>query len=346
MKNNSILIQNIYYMLAYAFQNLRRDDTEKMDGENFEHIEDLMAAVLLKGLTRQLRQGLYRMYAPCREDLSMLRGQLDMEGTLRNRIRRQQKLSCMYDELSEDHMLNQILKTAALYLVRDSGVQPPRKDALRRVLRAFQDVREISPDCFSWDRLSFHRNNGSYKMLLYICRCIFEWQLFRNHADRQQFSSFMDDQRMCRLYEKFILEYYRYHYPELQAAASRVPWNLEKGDRRSLPVMKTDITLCRGERILIIDAKYYSHIWQIQSLYGSRTIHSGNLYQIFTYVKNKDKNHTGQVSGMLLYAKTNEDTVPDDDFQIDGSRISVKTLDLNQHFAGIKKQLDDITEQF
>ena len=44
--------------------------------------------------------------------------------------------------------------------------------------------------------------------------------------------------------------------------------------------------------------------------------------------------------------KTGEDTVPDCDFQMDGSRISVKTLDLNQPFSEIKKQLNDIVERF
>ena len=61
------------------------------------------------------------------------------------------------------------------------------------------------------------------------------------------------------------------------------------------------------DTVLIIDAKYYTHTTQRQ--YDVHTLHSGNLYQIFTYVKNKDtefgdKPHT--VSGMLLYAATDE----------------------------------------
>ena len=51
-----------------------------------------------------------------------------------------------------------------------------------------------------------------------------------------------------------------------------------------------------------MDAKYYTHTTQAQ--YDVHTLHSGNLYQIITYVKNKeaefgDKPH--RVSGMLLY---------------------------------------------
>ena len=65
-----------------------------------------------------------------------------------------------------------------------------------------------------------------------------------------------------------------------------------------LPVMQSDIMISNNEKTLIIDAKYYSH--STQSQFDVHTIHSHNLYQIFTYVKNKDKNNTGNISGMLL----------------------------------------------
>lgn len=45
---------------------------------------------------------------------------------------------------------------------------------------------------------------------------------------------------------------------------------------------------------------------------------------------------------MLLYAKTNESIQPDSDYVMSGNKISVKTLDLNQEFGEIQKQLDDI----
>ena len=54
---------------------------------------------------------------------------------------------------------------------------------------------------------------------------------------------FLDEQRMCRLYEKFILEYYRKEHPELTANASRIPWQLEDGFDELLPILQTDIML-------------------------------------------------------------------------------------------------------
>lgn len=85
---------------------------------------------------------------------------------------------------------------------------------------------------------------------------------------------------------------------------------------------------------------------QTHSQYNSHTLHSNNLYQIFTYVKNQDVKNTGNVAGMLLYAKTDETITPDYDFQIGGNKYSVKTLDLNISFPNIAAQLDKIVESY
>lgn len=112
-------------------------------------------------------------------------------------------------------------------------------------------------------------------------------------------------------------------------------WDVNSDDfaqmlTKSLPVMQSDIHLQRGNTVLIIDAKYYSHTTQSQ--FDKHTIHSNNLYQIFTYVKNRSYQfgeEKNTVSGMLLYAKTEEEIQPDNVYQMHGSQISVKTLDLH-----------------
>ena len=66
------------------------------------------------------------------------------------------------------------------------------------------------------------------------------------------------------------------------------------------------------------------------------------MYQIFSYVKNMDTENTGHVSGMLLYAKTNEDVTKPIDAYFGKNRIIVNTLDLNQEFGKIREHLDSI----
>lgn len=115
--------------------------------------------------------------------------------------------------------------------------------------------------------------------------------------------------------------------------------------KESAAVMQSDIMLQSGEKVLIIDAKYYEHSTQVQ--FDKHTLHSGNLYQIFTYVKNKEyelreKDHT--VSGMLLYAKTDEEIYPNNVYQMSGNQITVRTLNLNLPFDEIAGQLNTIAK--
>ena len=112
-----------------------------------------------------------------------------------------------------------------------------------------------------------------------------------------------------------------------------------------LPVMQSDIHLQKDNTVLIIDAKYYSHTTQTQ--YDKHTLHSNNMYQIFTYVKNRDYefgDEDHKVSGMLLYAKTDEEIQPDNIYQMHGNQITVRTLDLNKPFAEIAGQLNTIAK--
>ena len=110
-----------------------------------------------------------------------------------------------------------------------------------------------------------------------------------------------------------------------------------------LPTMQSDIMLTIQNKTLIIDAKYYGHTTQKQ--YDVHTLHSNNLYQIFTYVKNKAASG-GEVSGMLLYAKTDEIVQPNHSYMMSGNKISVKTLNLDCEFSKIADQLNEIANDF
>jgi len=91
-KDKSIYIKNVYYMLSYAFQILKQSNYDQVRTERFEHIEDLFAAIMARGIGRQLKQCLYRTYVTKTETLAVMRGKLDMPGTIRNMIQHKTKL--------------------------------------------------------------------------------------------------------------------------------------------------------------------------------------------------------------------------------------------------------------
>ena len=273
-----------------------------------------------------------------------MRGKINMPGTIKNKLLHKQVLTCDFDELSENNTLNQILKTTVMLLLRNGKVKAKYKDDLKKKMLYFSNVDSIEPTEIKWSSIRFQRNNQTYRMLVSICQLMIEGMLITTDVGNYRLASFVDEQRMCRLYEKFILEYYSRHYPELSVSASQIPWALDDGVGTMLPVMQTDIHLQRGNTVLIIDAKYYSHTTQVH--FDKHKLHSNNLYQIFTYVKNLDVTGSGKVSGLLLYARTDEAISPDGSYMMGGNKIGVKTLDLNKEFRWIAAQLDEIVKEY
>ena len=336
-----IPIQNIYHMLAYAFQVLREQGYKSIATEEFHNVAELCAAILTKGVSEQLKRGLGREYIEQTEALSTVRGRIDISESIKTQSIHKQQLVCSYDEFSVNSYLNRIIKTTMELLLR-ADISKARKKELRKLLVFFGEVEPLDVHLIDWN-IRYNRNNQTYRMLISVCYLVAKGLLQTNSDGSTKLMDFLDEQRMHRLYEKFILEYYRKEHPDLNASASQIPWALDDGMSDMLPVMQSDITLSKGDTVLIIDAKYYSHTTQMQ--YDVHTLHSGNLYQIFTYVKNKeaefgDVQHT--VSGMLLYAKTDEQVQPDQVYRMSGNKISVRTLDLNQDFSKIARQLDGI----
>ena len=340
---DQIKIKNIYYMLSYAYQNLNEGSYKNIDLESFNNIHDLLSAILIRGTSNQIKRGLHRDYLSFTENTGRLKGKIDITESIKQQTMMNRKMVCHHDLFSEDTQLNQILKATMMLLLHHGNVSQKNKKLLRKLLLYFQNVTAVDPFHIGWNTVNYPRNSPSYKMLIHICQLIIKGLLLSTENGQYKLLQFLDDQQMYRLYEKFVLEYYKKEYPELNAKSSYIDWDIGgDGNKMFLPTLKSDITLTYGVRTLIIDTKYYQRSMQTHTLFDSTKLISGNLYQIFTYVKNKDKDNTGNVSGMLLYAKTNEDITPDNDYVMGGNHISIKTLNLNSEWENIKSQLDNI----
>ena len=338
-----IPIQNIYYMLSYSFSVLNEQGYKSIATEKFDNIAELMAAILVKGIATQLKRGLQKEYIGRTEELSLLRGKIDVSESVKTQTMLKSQMVCSYDEFSVNGLMNRILKST-VYLLLKSDISAKRKKELKKLMVFFTDVELIDLNIVNWN-IQYNRTNQTYQMMISICYLVVKGLLQTNSYGNTKLMDFIDEQRMCYLYEKFILQYYKKEFPQLSVNASRISWQLDNGEDTLLPIMQSDISLQKDNTVLIIDAKYYSHTTQVK--YDKHSLHSNNLYQIFTYVKNKDyelRQQKHEVSGMLLYAKTDEDIQPNNVYQMSGNQISVKTLDLNLPFSDISRQLNDIVK--
>lgn len=337
-----IRIQNIYYMLAYAFQVLHEQGYKDVAAEDFANTAELLSAILCRGVSIQIKRGLCRQYITKEEALGSPRGKIELNESIKTQAIRKKQLVCAYDEFSIDAYTNRIIKTTMELLLR-ANISKQRKKELRKLLNLFDGISALDVHSINWG-IQYDRNNRTYRMIIGVCQLVIKGLLQTSADGSMRLMDYADDQTMAKLYEKFILGYFQREHLDIKAYSPQIAWQVTDGYRSFLPTMQSDVVLSNKEtkKTLIIDAKLYSHNMQMKAPYMTQTIHSSNLYQIFTYVKNWDAAPDESVSGMLLYAKTDDAIQPDNDYQMNGNEISVRTLDLGCNFAVIATQLDAI----
>ena len=328
-----IPIRNIYYMLSYAFRILDPQGYKRVSVEQFDNVLEMLSSVLSRGISIQIKRGIQKGYLEKIEPLCLPRGRFELSESIKTNCIYKNHVVCSYDVFSENIYMNRIIKSTLELLIR-SDISKSRKKELRRLLVYFSGVSSLDVNNINWN-MHYNRNNRAYQMIIK--------GLLQSSSDgSKRVMDFLDEQQMHHLYEKFVLEYYRRHYPRISVSSSEIKWAIDNSEVYMLPVMKSDIMITYNDKVLIIDAKYYSS--NTQTRYDTHKIHSHNLYQIFTYVKNKSyqlKAHS-EVSGMLLYAKTDDEIQPNNTYMMSGNKISVKTLDLNCEFSEISAQLNKI----
>ncbi len=107
--------------------------------------------------------------------------------------------------------------------------------------------------------------------------------------------------------------------------------------------MRTDVTLESKTRKIIIDTKFY--LSTLQEHHQKETIHSGNLYQMQSYLTNieeKGGELNRHCEGILLYPTVNKEL--NLSYQFKNHKFQVKTINLNQDWKGIHERLMGIIQ--
>ena len=356
--NNDYRIYNIYYMLAYAFDDSKMNNIEesKISTEKFEHLYDLFAFMLSNLTGRLIKRGLFKNYINESDELNTIKGKINISESIKKNTFINKKLVCEYDDYSENNYLNQIIKTTMYYLLSSNKITKKYSDDLKKIYSHLSTVDKLNNiSLIKWNSIIYNRNNRNYKFVINLCYLIINGLLINNNGNSIELMEFINEKSLSSLFESFVRKYYQVEYKgKLIASGETINWQIDKEYENNkmielLPQMHTDITLKHGNKELIIDTKFYDKTISTNGFNGSdkETIKSNNWYQINSYVTNKvyeynKQNKNIEVSGMLLYAKTDEEIFPDIETKVMGSNMYVKTIDLNKPFKEIEKQLYDI----
>ena len=162
-----IRIQNIYYMLSYAFSILKEQRYQQVGTTEFENVGDLCAEILIRGISSQIKRGIGKDYISKTEVLFSPRGKIDIASSLKQQTMIHHQLICTYDEFSVNFYMNRIIKTTIEVLLH-SDIQSKRKTQMRKLLEYFADVESLDVHKINW-KIQYNRNNQTYQMLVGIC---------------------------------------------------------------------------------------------------------------------------------------------------------------------------------
>ncbi len=342
-----IPIANIYYLFCYAWDRFEEAQSIGLGGIESPDLPNLLAKVLVAGTRTLLRRGIDRGYQPTVEALGTVRGRIELNGSLMLKVQRAPRLVCEFDELSYDVHHNRVLKASLLRLSRAQTLDRHLAHELRLTARRFQGVADIRLRRSDFARVSLHRNNAHYDLVLRIAELAYDCLLPDPLGDGFRFADVLRDERkMAGVFEAFVRNFYRAEQAKFRVEPLQVPWDARpvsvgEGDR--LPSMRTDIFLRSKSRQIIIDTKYYAEA--LQEHRGVESFRSGNLYQLYAYLKHgeaADPTLSG-VEGMLLYPQVGRSIAAKYDIQ--GHGVTIATVDLAAPWREIAARLLSLIER-
>lgn len=335
---SSVPIKNVYNMLVYTFEILKSKEYNRLNREDCEDIYDLLASLLLCGTNTLIKRGFLKSYVNKTEELTAIRGKVDINSSIRRLSFQNAKAVCRFDEFSGNILFNQVLKATLLHLTKKQLKNDIKRD-VSKILLYFNEIDTINMGSLKWNMLTFNRNNAHYDTLLYFCRLIYEDKIANQNKGNINFKT-IEDKLLSSLFEKFICAFYKKHLPNhIVKPKHQIKWDTQNSEM--LPKMEADTIISSTTLKLIIDTKFYSKTLQSNRFNSNQKIISGNLYQIFAYVKNEACNTAEKpVCGMLLYPQVYQPL--NRVYNINGSIFFVQTIDLNQAFDKIKQDLLDI----
>ncbi len=231
-------------------------EAEQAGLERFEHpLLEWVIGRFLGALDDLVKRGIRRDYVRVEEELTFMRGQLDVARQARASPARAHRFNMRHDEFSFDRPENRLLMTALMRAAKVSRA-PANWRLANEMLHLFQDVppsRDIRADFRAWrsDRLMAH-----YVAIRPLCELVLGQHMPLALAGESQGISLLFP--MERLFERYVGRALRANLPagcELTEQASQ-KWLCEL-DGVGVFKLKPDFLIHRDGRIaMVLDAKW------------------------------------------------------------------------------------------
>ena len=355
-----IPLANLYYLLCYAWNILpvRGVASAARVAEEGPGAGSLLTHLLVMGLAQRARRGVPAAFTAVDAIGPHPRGRL-----LPGRLARQPTaaarghLPSRYAALTLDTPLNRLIVTALRRVLRaDLSPAPllprPLRHGVRAALAPLAGVPTLGrpgPAEVAAAAQTLPLTDATAHLVLRAAELLVFNLLptTQNAPDesaaRFRFYDFQaDDAQMGRLFEAFVRNFLRREQRAAAVSSEVLRWRGATATMPAalplLPMMRTDITLTTPERRLVIETKYYARPLA-GSRYADERLLAAHLYQLLAYLRNQPVVPGQRVEGLLLYPASAASTDLRLDYQLEGYRVQVRTLNLAAPWPQIRQSL-------
>ena len=346
-----IPIRNVWLLTLYAsdFYSRQAGGTGGFAGEDApEDIPDLVGEFLADAVEKRLSDALTCRYAPAVEELSRVRGKIDLLRTEQRKLLERGKIACRVERFTADTPRNRLVRAALERLAEKARpVLALRCARLAAKLRR-RGIGGGRPSRAEFSAERFGQQDRADAIMVSAARLLFDLRLPMTVSGNHFFvSSHADMQLIRRLYEKAVAGFY--NVMAVPFGWSVYPgvwqdWQISRHSPRAreiFPKMQLDIRLDHREsaRRIIIDTKFNE--LTIKTLYHRERLRSHYVYQMYAYLRSQEKTDdsmSGSAQGILLHPSV-DGTLADEYVTIQGHIIRFATVNLAGSTGEIRERL-------
>jgi len=279
--NQASIRWNLLRMLLVAYDLKVHLPSEAMSQTLETTWLDVFMQVFCRELMEQVRGGLTKRYRLEEDNLGVVRGRILLHEQLTHNFIHQERIACEYDELDEDHALNQMFKLVLLRmhsLARSNVVQ----NTVRELLVSFDAVTLRGFGGRWWEAITSDRMNARFEPSMALAK------LFLNgmspdvaRGGERSYSLLFD---MNYLFEQYVgrvlQELLRGRGLQTYLQEAKHYLMTLEGEIKSIFRLEPDIVVRRGKDLLCIGDTKWKRLKPEERKMG---ISQADLYQMLAY---------------------------------------------------------------
>lgn len=335
--------KNIYYFLCYAIDELELLQNNRINFEDIEGVHDLLATLLINTFEPVYKNGYLKVYKRKEIVTDRPHGILNIPKSIRTGAYEKGKLVCSVDCLDINNELNQIIKAAFNVLIDSNNVVSDKinKNLLTDLINLREMLNKVDNISISKEILYKNREIPEvYRPVIVVSKFILDEWLALDGDGKTRFLYKADPSRMCRIWEKFLRNFFIKEMPGYLTSKMNIPGPFNSTNELDIVSRNK-----KNNNTVIMDAKWY------EDEVGSKP----NLFQIDSYTVRYIKIYPKQhVTGLLIYASTDSKDIKVEHMNVSNPEgtgiidynLAIKPVGINKDFELIKQELKDIVNEF